>query len=623
MSTQKPKKDYKQKRRQYDFVGPEIPTMLLKLRRSTQVIDELVSDLRDVPLPPLGAQFGTLEGEILADALVVHRIRSKYEMQDITKDKTRAYRSIQKMVQYDKGTGFRSFDYRNLSRDDRAIFLGAQAWLKRVLRTYRLPSVASRFPSGESVVSTDGLVGFADKLGLDSQWTCNIGSLDYAADLAYNTASLKRVVRDRFNSLYDSRVMRKGWGDTSNGRATFRRMFKAVVDIEPARITTVPKNAVDDRVISMEPTWAMVCQLQCSSALRECLLKEGIDITHQAVLNGAACALRAQATIDFRNASNSNWLKPIEQMWPRRVVKDLKRFRSEHFIVPGEQGDSYEMFNMLSPMGNGFTFEVMTMTILAIARQFDETAFVFGDDLIVNRSVAGPVTTFMKKLGWVVNDDKTFVDGNFRESCGSFWDVRTQTRLVSFDFTRPRHLYDVTVLANKLCCILVADQVCAYIRHKLLVAYTEICTVMGESFLVPMIAFSPRHDNRLGRPLKEGEIPVSSLREQLGIGMIYSPLVTHKSPPVGFYDTYDSPDERVTPRGLFESQYHRTVNYGTRIFLVPDKVERRYSGTVRYAAMLKEGTLPSDSVKHTRVSYVTIDKFTMVHSSRMPLLSVL
>lgn len=614
MSTQKPKKD---------FIGPRIPPMLFKLRRSTEVLDELVSDLRDVPLPALGAQFGTLEGEILADALVVHRIRNKYELEDITKDKARALRSIQKMVQYDKGTGFRSFDYRSLSRDDRAIFLGAQAWLKRVLKTYKLPTVASRFPSGESVVSTAGFVGFSDKLGLDSQWTCNVGSLSYAADLAYNTASLKRVVRERFNSLYDSKIMRAGWGDTSNGRATFRRMFKAVVDIEPARITTVPKNSVDDRVISMEPTWAMVCQLQCASALRECLLKEGIDITHQAVLNGAACALRSQATIDFRNASNSNWLKPIEQMWPRHVVRDLKRFRSECFIVPGERGDDYEMFNMLSPMGNGFTFEVMTMTILAIARQFDETAFVFGDDLIVNQNVSAAVITFMGKLGWVVNHDKTFTEGNFRESCGSFWDVQASKRLVSFDFTRPRDLYDVTVLANKLCCILVADQVCAFVRHKLLVAYTAICTTMGESFLVPMVAFSPRHDNRLGRPLKEGEVPISSLREQLGIGMIYSPLIRHRSSPVGYYDTYDFPGARVTPRSLFESQYHREVDYGTRICLVPDQVERPYSEKVRYAAMLKEGTLPSNSIKNTRVSYATVDKFTMVHSSRMPLLSVL
>lgn len=367
----------------------------------------------------------------------------------------------------------------------------------------------------------------------------------------------------------------------------------------------------------------MICQLQCASALRECLLTEGIDITHQAVLNGAACALQSQATIDFRNASNSNWLKPIEQMWPRRVVRDLKSFRSEHFLVPGEQGDTYETFNMLSPMGNGFTFEVMTMTILAIARQFDPTAFVFGDDLIVNGDVASKVITFMEKLGWVVNKEKTFTTGNFRESCGSFWDVHSGTRLVSFDFTRPKNLHDVTVLANKICCILVADQVCAFIRHKLLEAYTAICIIMGESFLTPMIAFSPRHANRLNRPLKDGEVPVSSLREQLGIGMIYCPLIRHSITPVGMYDRYDSPDASVSQRQLFGDQYHRVVEYGTRIRLVNDTVERHYSDTVRYAAMLKEGTLPSNDIKETRVQYLTVDKFTMGHSTNTPLLSVL
>lgn len=614
MSTQKPKKD---------FVGPKIPTMLLKLRRSTEVIDKLVSDFRDVPLPPLGAQFATLEGTILADALVVHRARSKYEFEDVERNSERALASIQKMVQYDRGTKFHKFDYRLLERDDRAIFLGAQAWLKRVLRGYRLPGTASRFPSGESVVTSGGFVQFADKLGLDAQWTCNAGSLSYAADLAYNTASLKRVVRERFRSLYPARYMRDSWGDTSDGRATFHRMFRAVVDIDTARISTVPKNFSEDRVISMEPTWAMICQLQCAGALRECLLKEGIDITHQAVLNGAACALNSQATIDFRNASNSNWLRPIEQMWPRRVVGDLKRFRSEHFLVPGKRGDSYETFNMLSPMGNGFTFEVMTMTILAVARQFDPTAFVFGDDLIVNQSVARKVITFIEKLGWVVNTDKTFTEGNFRESCGSFWDVRSSTRLVSFDFTRPKDIHDVTVLANKMCCILAAHQVGTLVRRKLLRAYTAICIIMGESFLLPMIAFSPRHDNRLNRPLKVGEVPVSSLREQLGIGMIYCPLMRHNQTPVGYYDRYDSPEAAVSPRQLKEDQYHRVTEYGTRVCLVNETAERRYSDTVMYAAMLKEGTIPSSGIKKTRVQYVTIDKFTMEHSSRTPLLSVL
>lgn len=602
-----------------DF-GPCIPRNLLRFRDAEQLTDAFVRECADIPLPSLGQEFSGLRGSTLANALVRHRIVNKYDPVVIAEDSERAQRSIKKMLQFDKRTKYATFDYRHLSRDDRAVFLGAQAWLKRVLKNYRLPRTAERFPSGESVRTSGGRVSFQDKFGLDSQWTCNIGSLRYASDLAYNTLSLKRMVKARFRELYPYRFMSETMhAEGASGRETFFRMFKAIVDIETARITTVYKNADEERVISMEPTWAMICQLQCASALRLCLKREGIDLTHQADLNGAASALWHQSTIDQRNASNSNWTQPIKQLWPKNVVKDLLAFRSEVFEVPTSKGSTYETFNMLAPMGNGFTFEVMTMTLLSICRQFDPTAYVFGDDIIVNQSVHRPVMRFLCLLGWVMNDDKTFVEGNFRESCGSFWDVSAEpVKLVSFDFKRPVDLYDITVLGNKVACILQASQVCERFRAVLLKYYARLIIIMGESFLTPMIAFS-RVKFPKGSVLHGDYVP--GLREQLGIGMIYCPLVKHSTLPCGYYGEFNM--EHVDYEMCHRDQYHRHRDFGMRICRVNETAERAYSETVRYATFLKTGANPTTEVRRTSVEYLPVDKFTGSHSSSAPLISLI
>lgn len=602
-----------------DF-GPCIPRNLKRFRDAEDLTDSFVSECGNIPLPPLGPEFSGLRGSTLANALVRHRIVSKYDPVAVVDDEGRARASIQKMLKHDRSTSFAEFDYRTLERDDRAVFLGAQAWLKRVLKNYRLPRHAERFPNGESTVTSGGRVSIQDKFGLDSQWTCNTGSLKYASDLAYNTRSLKRLVRERFRALYPHRIVCDMMHDEgATGRDTFHKMFKAVVDLDTARITTVPKNAAEDRVISMEPTWAMVCQLQCASALRSCLLDEGIDITHQADLNGLASGIGHQATIDLRNASNSNWLGPIKQLWPSRVLKDLLRFRSEVFEVPRGRGVSYESFNMLSPMGNGFTFEVMTMTLLSITRQFDPTSYVFGDDIIVNQSVAGPVMRFLELVGWDMNDQKTFTEGNFRESCGAFWDVSGEpVRLISFDFKRPADLYDITVLGNKVACILQASQVCERLRVILLKYYAGLHTIMGESFLTPMVQFS-RQKYSSGSEILGNYVP--GLRDQLGYGMLYSPLVRHSGIPVGYYGEFNM--EHVNYEMLHRDQYHRHREFGTRICRVNETAERRYSETVRYAAFLKDGKTPGSEVRRTAITYVHVDKFTGAHSSRAPFLSVM
>jgi hypothetical protein len=86
-------------------------------------------------------------------------------------------------------------------------------------------------------------------------------------------------------------------------------------------------------------------------------------------------------------------------------------------------------------MGNGFTFSLMTILLSAIVKvlysladiaEVDihpslgkmKTWAVYGDDIIVDKRVFNALTKVLKDVGFLVNENKTFSEGLFRESCG-------------------------------------------------------------------------------------------------------------------------------------------------------------------------------------------------------------
>jgi hypothetical protein len=87
---------------------------------------------------------------------------------------------------------------------------------------------------------------------------------------------------------------------------------------------------------------------------------------------------------------------------------------------------------MISTMGNGFTFPLQTIIFASAVRAVYQmmgldsfcprTQFgVFGDDIIVKKEAYAFLIRSLSKLGFKVNDDKSFNTGPFRESCGYDW----------------------------------------------------------------------------------------------------------------------------------------------------------------------------------------------------------
>lgn len=197
--------------------------------------------------------------------------------------------------------------------------------------------------------------------------------------------------------------------------------------VDGSRITTVPKSAKTDRTIAIEPMLNVYLQLGVDHIFKSALKKRWkYDLTNQKANRDLAqegAKDGSYATIDLSAASDTVSLKICEMLLPEAWFDLLCDLRSPKGVLMGKQGS----FDKISSMGNGFTFALESLIFGAIVRHCmrrfrnrGKTA-VYGDDLIVPSEVAPSVIELLSYCGFSTNDDKTFIDGPFRESCGSDW----------------------------------------------------------------------------------------------------------------------------------------------------------------------------------------------------------
>jgi hypothetical protein len=191
-----------------------------------------------------------------------------------------------------------------------------------------------------------------------------------------------------------------------------------------SKATTVPKDALCDRFIAIEPSLNMRWQLGIGALIRRQLKRYGLNLKHQADKNRLRVRFAQAtglATIDLSSASDTIARFLIHFLLPKEWVHLLELFRSPAMLIDGR----WARLEKFSSMGNGFTFELETLVFYAIAKAFDDDPYVFGDDIIVRQDVASDVVKTLNLFGFSVNGKKTFLAGSFFESCGSdFWHGR-------------------------------------------------------------------------------------------------------------------------------------------------------------------------------------------------------
>lgn len=227
-----------------------------------------------------------------------------------------------------------------------------------------------------------------------------------------------------------------------------------------SKISFVPKNDRISRTIAVEPSLNTWFQLGLGGIIGARLRRYyGIDITSQADVNRELAKIGSItgkiATIDLESASDSISWRMVDKLFPKGFTALLIQLRSPTIETP--QG--VLPMNILSSMGNGYTFPLQTLiftcAILACNRYLGirdlragKTWSVFGDDIAVSNVIVAPLLSLLNYLGFTVNSEKSFFEGPFRESCGRDFFRGSDVRGVYIKSLQTQQ--DVLVAINRL-----------------------------------------------------------------------------------------------------------------------------------------------------------------------------
>lgn len=384
-----------------------------------------------------------LEASNLYDQICAIRFLKKFQEPSAAGARERKQACIDKWLATEESG--RNVNFDSIPLCHKSILYRAKALLSTWLKDFS-PGRDIDFTPGESFESHQGRTSVYHKLRLRSHWTCTPDAFDDFAKLVYNTTGLKRSAKRLMKPLSrrDSILLLSEHGSAFD---VFKhRLMKDVVTFtHGSRLSTVRKNNEIDRAINIETTANMLLQRTVAAPLRVILANLNNDLEFGQNVHRARIADTTQATIDFSEASDCVWMVIVQNLFPSLLVKYLKRYRSEMVLVD----DSYYWVNKLSSMGCGFTFEVMTMLLLAIARVLDPNATVYGDDVIISNSVASQYCEVMTAIGMKVNLKKSFICSRLRESCGAYH-ITDVGYVTCFDFHWCESWSDVTLTCNKL-----------------------------------------------------------------------------------------------------------------------------------------------------------------------------
>lgn len=192
------------------------------------------------------------------------------------------------------------------------------------------------------------------------------------------------------------------------------------------KLTFVPKSFKACRAITPNTTVGSLRSDGLGKMIASRLRRVGLDITCLQEFHRELAQLgswdHSLVTCDQRSASDNitGWL--LELLLPKSWYKELNTGRISLIRLPDGVAVKSETF---CTMGVGFTFPLQTLVFYCLAKaislsSFDGEDFVscYGDDLIVDARLWPLVRDLFPEFGLEINEDKTFFEGDFRESCG-------------------------------------------------------------------------------------------------------------------------------------------------------------------------------------------------------------
>lgn len=304
------------------------------------------------------------------------------------------------------------------------------------------------FGPGASIGVNGNATNAARKI-LAKHWTVSPGAYMLSQRAVLLNNHLRRVLQPSFDGFSS------GLPVSESEAKAFRSKTK-VCDYN--KITFVPKTAKTLRSIAVEPLLNGYVQKGIDLHMRDRLKRVGVDLSSQernremARLGSLDSSDESFVTIDLSSASDSIATEVVREILPPDWFYLLNSTRSHNFQLDGVN----HRFEKFCSMGNGFCFPLETLIFVSACvatkcgRPYHDF-MVYGDDIIVRKRNAKALIALLGYLGFKVNVEKTYLDGPFRESCGSDWyhgkDVRPFT--LDFDIHEIQDIFKVLNLSKR------------------------------------------------------------------------------------------------------------------------------------------------------------------------------
>lgn len=194
------------------------------------------------------------------------------------------------------------------------------------------------------------------------------------------------------------------------------------------RLALVPKTFKSLRSIMPNTTIGSYMSFGLGEMMRKRLKRVGYDIrtlqmrhrylARQSSINGLL------VTADLSSASDSISVDLVNRLFPADWLVVLHQSRIGRVVLP--DNSCVESLTFCT-MGIGYTFPLQTLIFLALLKAIQAVYFdrldrrtisVYGDDMIYSSRMHSYVLEHFERLGFLVNVDKTYARGSFRESCG-------------------------------------------------------------------------------------------------------------------------------------------------------------------------------------------------------------
>jgi hypothetical protein len=236
----------------------------------------------------------------------------------------------------------------------------------------------------------------------------------------------------------------------------------------PVRVVVVPKTQSIPRIIAIEPSTMQYAQQAVKREIYEWIGRGPLskvlgfsDQTRNQEMARIASSTKKFATLDLSEASDRvHWFLVYSML--RRYPHLWDFVWASRSIRADVEGDIFPLQKFAS-MGSALTFPIETMifTILAALgmkeqgyirsispRSLQGELSVYGDDIIVPVDTTGGVIDWLEHFGARVNQNKSFWNGNFRESCGAEYFDGHDVTVVRLRAELPSSRHDAAAIAG-------------------------------------------------------------------------------------------------------------------------------------------------------------------------------